>query len=92
VPFFAVLAYLVVIRVTHSFGGWLLHTGRIDEASALLGLSMGGARTMLETIITLNLSSILTSCRRTILKPLASWKTPFLGKPVTIWSQIKTRG
>jgi uncharacterized membrane protein len=59
VPFFAVLAYLAVIRVTHGIGGWLLHTGRIDEASALLGLSMGGARTMLETIITLNLSFIV---------------------------------
>ena len=24
VPFFAVLAYLVVIRITHGIGGWLL--------------------------------------------------------------------
>ncbi len=59
VPFFAVLAYMVVIRITHGVGGWLLHTGRIDESTALLGLSMAGARTMLETIITLNLSFIV---------------------------------
>ena len=59
VPFFAVLAYLVVTRITHGIGGWLLHTGRIDESTALLGLPMAGARTMLETIITLNLSFIV---------------------------------
>jgi len=59
VPFFAVLAYLVVTRVTYSFGGWLLHTGRIDETNAFLGLSMAGARSMLETVVTLNLSFVV---------------------------------
>ena len=59
VPFFAVLAYLVITRITHGIGGWLLHTGRIDESTAFFGLSMAGARTMLETIITLNLSFLV---------------------------------
>ena len=58
-PFFAVLAYMVVTRITHGIGGWLLHTGRIDETAAFLGLSMAGARTMLETIVTINLSFLV---------------------------------
>ncbi len=59
VPFFAVLAYMVVTRITFVIGRWLLHTGRIDETTAFLGLTMAGARTMLETVITLNLSFVV---------------------------------
>jgi uncharacterized membrane protein len=59
VPFFAVLAFWVVSRITHGIGGWLLQTGRIDEATAFFGLSMAGARTMLETIVTVNLSFLV---------------------------------
>ena len=59
VPFFAVLVYMVVIRVTHGIGGWLLQTGRIDEATAFFGYSMAGARSLLETIVTINLSFIV---------------------------------
>jgi uncharacterized membrane protein len=58
-PFFAVLVYMVVTRITHGIGGWLLNTGRIDETAAFLGLSMSGARTMLETIVTINLSFLV---------------------------------
>jgi len=58
-PFFAVLAYMVVTRITHGIGVWLQRTGRIDEAIAFMGLSMAGARTMLETIVTINLSFIV---------------------------------
>jgi len=60
-PFFAVLAFMVITRVTHGIGGWLLRTGRIDESTALFALTMEGARTMLETIITLNLSFLVFS-------------------------------
>src|SRR5512136_2295213 len=59
VPFFAVLAYMVVTRITFSIGRWLLQNGLIDETTAFLGLSMSGARTMLETVITLNLSFVV---------------------------------
>ncbi len=59
VPFFAVLAYMVVTRITHGIGGWLMQTGRIDEMTAFMGLSMAGARTMLETIVTINLSFLV---------------------------------
>lgn len=58
-PFFAVLAYMVVTRITHGIGGWLLRNGLIDETVAFLGLSMAGARTMLETIVTINLSFLV---------------------------------
>jgi uncharacterized membrane protein len=58
-PFFAVLAYMVVTRITHGIGGWLMQTGRIDETAAFMGLTMAGARTMLETIVTINLSFLV---------------------------------
>jgi uncharacterized membrane protein len=58
-PFFAVLAYLVIIRITYGIGTWLLRAGIIDETTAFLGLSMAGARSMLETIVTLNLSFLV---------------------------------
>jgi uncharacterized membrane protein len=53
------LAFWVVTRITHGIGGWLRQSGRIDEATAFFGLSMTGARTMLETIVTINLSFIV---------------------------------
>jgi len=59
VPFFAVLAFLVINRITYSIGKWLLHNGIIDETIAFLGLSMAGARTMLETVVTINLSFLV---------------------------------
>jgi len=55
VPFVAMVLYWVVSRITHGIGGWLLRTGRIDEATGFLGLTMVGARSALETIVTLNL-------------------------------------
>jgi uncharacterized membrane protein len=58
-PFLALLAYLVVHRITYAIGTWLLHTGRIDEATSFLGLTMVGARSMLDTIVTLNLSFLV---------------------------------
>jgi uncharacterized membrane protein len=59
VPFFSVLAYMVVHRITYGIGAWLLRTGRIDETTAFLGLTMEGARSGLETIVTLNLSFLV---------------------------------
>jgi uncharacterized membrane protein len=58
-PFFAVFAYMVINRVVYSIGAWLLRAGIIDETKAFLGLSMAGARSMLETIVTLNLSFLV---------------------------------
>jgi uncharacterized membrane protein len=59
VPFFAVLAYMAASRITYAVGRWLLQTGRIDESTAFLGLSMAGTRSMLDTIVTLNLSFVV---------------------------------
>ncbi len=59
VPFFAVLAYMVANRVSYYIGRWLLQTGQIDETTDFLGLSMAGAQSMLETVVTLNLSFVV---------------------------------
>ena len=58
-PFFALLGYMVVHRITYGIGAWLLRTGRIDETTSFFGLTMVGARAMLETIVTLNVSFIV---------------------------------
>jgi uncharacterized membrane protein len=59
VPFIAVLLYWVVSRITHGIGDWLMQTGRIDETTAFFGFSMAGARSALETVVTLNLSFLV---------------------------------
>ncbi len=58
-PFFALLVFWVTSRITYGIGGWLLRTGRIDETTAFYGVTMVGARSLLETIVTLNLSFIV---------------------------------
>jgi uncharacterized membrane protein len=59
VPLFALLLYMVVHRITYAIGGWLLRIGWLDETTSFFGLSMAGARSMLETVITLNLSFLV---------------------------------
>ena len=59
VPFFAVVLYMVVNRITYGIDGWLLRTGQIDEKTAFFGLTMVGARSALDTIVTLNLSFLV---------------------------------
>jgi len=59
VPFFALLLYWVVNRLTYAIDGWLARTGRLDETTAFFGLAIAGARSALETIVTLNLSFLV---------------------------------
>ncbi|MHC1730311.1 MAG: DUF2254 domain-containing protein [Syntrophobacteraceae bacterium] len=59
VPFFAVVLYVMAHRITYALGAWLLRTGQINETTAFLGLTMVGARSMLDTIVTLNLSFLV---------------------------------
>jgi hypothetical protein len=59
VPSVAVVLFWVISRATHSFGGWLLVSGRIDEATSFFGLTMAGARSGLETIVSANLSFLV---------------------------------
>jgi uncharacterized membrane protein len=58
-PFFALLAFWVISRITHGVGGWLLRTGQIDEATAFFGATMAGARSALDTVIASNLSFLV---------------------------------
>ncbi len=59
VPLAAVLVYAVFHRITFAIGAWLLQTGQLDESTAFFGLSVAGARSMLETVVTLNLSFLV---------------------------------
>ncbi len=57
-PFVAVPSYLVIARLVHTMGDWLLVTGRIDLTS-FLGLHLPGARVSLDAIVTLNMSFLV---------------------------------
>ena len=59
VPLFALLFYVAFAQITSAIEVWLLRTGQLDERTAFFGLSMGGARSMLETVVTLNLSFLV---------------------------------
>lgn len=59
VPFVAVVLYWLVGRLTEGIEAWLARTGRIDEATAFLGVTMTGARGTLETVVTMNLSFLV---------------------------------
>ncbi len=59
VPFVALVLYWVASRISLGIDGWLERTGRIDEGTAFFGLSMSGARSTLETVVTLNLSFLV---------------------------------
>ena len=59
IPFLSLLAFLVIGRITYGIGGWLLRTGQIDETTAFYGLTMVGARSALDTIVTMNLSFLV---------------------------------
>jgi len=59
VPLFALLFYMVFAQITTAIEAWLLRTGRLDTTTAYLGLPVSGARSMLETVVTLNLSFLV---------------------------------
>ena len=58
-PFFAIVFFWVFARVMFWIGRLLLRFGWLDEKTAFLGLGMTGARTLLETIATANLSFLV---------------------------------
>lgn len=58
-PFFALLAMVVVNRITFGIGSWLLRTGLMDSKTSFYGLEIEGARSLVETILTLNLSFLV---------------------------------
>ena len=59
VPLAALLFYFVFHRITNAIGNWLVRTGRLDPETSYFGLSLPGVRSMLETVITLNLSFLV---------------------------------
>jgi len=56
VPLFALLVFMLFHRVVRAVGSWLVARGWADEATSFLGLSESGARALLETVVTMNLS------------------------------------
>ena len=56
VPLFALLVFMLFHRAVRALGGWLVSRGWVDEATSFLALSPSGARALLETVVTLNLS------------------------------------
>src|SRR5262249_59617485 len=61
VPFVALVAFVVVGRTTVNIGSWLERAGLIDEANGFYNVSVAGARTMVGTVATLNLSFLVFS-------------------------------
>ncbi len=59
VPLFAVLIYGVLHYAVNTVGEWLVAKGWAHESISFLGLSVSGARSQLETVITLNLSFLV---------------------------------
>jgi uncharacterized membrane protein len=59
VPLFSVLIYLVLHRMVHALGTWLVDRGWSHDAVSFLGLSVSGARSLLETVVTMNLSFLV---------------------------------
>ena len=59
VPVIAVLLQLIMTRVVHALGRWMHYAGILDPTTGLFGFHMAGARTMLETIITMTLSFLV---------------------------------
>src|SRR4029453_1715134 len=59
VPLVALFIYALFHRVVHTFGRWLVSRGWADDAISFHALSVTGARALLETFITLNLSFLV---------------------------------
>src|SRR6478735_2150101 len=59
VPLFALLVYAAFHRVVHAFGAWMVERGWTSDATSFQALPLGGARSLLETLITLNLSFLV---------------------------------
>ena len=59
VPFIALLVEQVIVRLTGALGTWLAESGRIDAQHAFFGLTVSGARSTLETIVSMTLSFLV---------------------------------
>ena len=59
VPILALVANQAFRLVVQWIDEWLLRAGMLDDANSLLALSVTGARSLLETVLTLNLSFLV---------------------------------
>jgi len=58
-PVASLILFVVISRITHKIGAWLIHTHRINETTSFYGLSLSGAKSVLEGIVTGNLSFLV---------------------------------
>ena len=59
VPLLAILVYQVFHAAVYALNAWLVRIGLLDEQTAFFGLSVAGARSLLETAISANLSFLV---------------------------------
>src|SRR6187431_2375856 len=59
VPLFALLVYAAFHRVVHAFGAWMVERAWTSDATSFQALPLAGARSLLETLITLNMSFLV---------------------------------
>jgi uncharacterized membrane protein len=59
VPLVALLIYAAFQRVVHAFGAWMVARGWTNDVTSFQALPLAGARSLLETLITLNLSFLV---------------------------------
>jgi len=59
VPLVALMVYAAFHRVVHAIDAWMVTRGWTDDATSFQGLSLTGARSTLETLITMNLSFLV---------------------------------
>ena len=59
VPLVALLVYAAFHRVVHAIGAWMVERGWTSDATSFQALPLAGARSLLETLITLNLSFLV---------------------------------
>ena len=59
VPLVALMVYAAFHRVVHAIGAWMVERGWTSDATSFQALPLAGARSLLETLITLNLSFLV---------------------------------
>ena len=59
VPLFTLAFYTLFHHLVHATGVWLVARGWADDATSFMALSVTGARTLLETFVTMNLSFLV---------------------------------
>jgi len=59
VPLFALVLYQVFHSAVYATSAWMVQQGLLDDKTAFLALSVAGAKSLLETVVTMNLSFLV---------------------------------